>query len=192
MVLNAPSDIGYPEEAIRVVKEQVAAFEAEAHSILSKYETSSKSRLISVDQTRLTLQGLTLQQDELLKEALDCVASGLFRAAHVAVWQAFMDYLQEKLESDGLVRVQMHRRNWDWKKFESMSDIRESISEYQLIEVARDVGLLSKNEMKSLHGLLSTRNDCAHPSPYRPGLNESLGYVSDLIGRIAQMQPKTL
>lgn len=101
-----------------------------------------------------------------------------------------MDFLEEKLASDGLVKVKQSRPGWI--RFAGIDELRDEIGEYQIIQVAKDVGLLSKGTMKSLHGMLSTRNECAHPGPYRPGLNESLGYVSDLITRISQLQSKNL
>jgi hypothetical protein len=41
--------------------------------------------------------------------------------------------------------------------------------------------------MRTLHGLLSRRNECAHPSEYFPDLNMTLGYISDLIDRIKRL-----
>jgi hypothetical protein len=58
------------------------------------------------------------------------------------------------------------------------------------LEAARDLGLLSKAASKALLGLLSKRNECAHPSGYSPSLNESLGYVSEILGRIEALQGK--
>jgi hypothetical protein len=59
----------------------------------------------------------------------------------------------------------------------TVEDLRENIVEHQLLEAARDLGLLSKAATKALLGLLSKRNECAHPSGYSPSLNKSLGYV---------------
>jgi hypothetical protein len=184
------SKITEPLDAVRIVLERVAAFEADAHSILQKRESATKSRVMTVDASRRKLNGLSIRQDELLQEALDCIEHGLFRAAHVSAWQAFMDFLEEKLESDGLVKARSHRPGW--VKFKSMDEVREEISEFQVIEVAHLVSLISKGQKKSLHGMLSTRNECAHPSSYRPNASEAIGYVSGLISRIEQIQPKTL
>lgn len=190
MVREALRGITESTEVVRFIREQVAGFEADAHTILGRHEASSKSRVITLDQSRRKLQGLSLRQQDLLVEALDCVEHGLFRAAHVSAWQAFMDLLQEKLASDGLVKVKAARIGW--AKFATMDDLREEISEFQFVEVAKAVALVSRGEMKTLHGMLSTRTQCAHPSQYRPGLNEALGYVSDLISRMGQLQTKTL
>ena len=176
-------------ELIRPFVAKAASFENEAHNILSKHE-GAPSRVISVDRTRCRLAVLSLEQDELLQEALVCIERGIHRAAHVMAWAAFMDFVEQKLASDGLVKVKAVKTGWG--KYRSIDEICENVPEFQLIEAARDVGLLSKSETKILLGLLSKRNECAHPSKYRPGLNESLGYVAELLNRIEQLHPKSL
>ena len=67
------------------------AFEAEAHEILSHHE-SSKSRTIMVEQTYSRLKGLSIKQDGLFKQAIQCLENGLYLSAHVMAWAAFMDF----------------------------------------------------------------------------------------------------
>jgi hypothetical protein len=179
-----------PLAAVKIVRERVDAFAADAHVILQRHEAAARSRVITIEQTRRKLQGLSVRQDKLLEEALDCIEYGLFRSAHVSAWQAFIDFLEEKLESDGLVKI--HAARPGWVKWKTMDDIRDEVAESQIIDAAHAVKLISKGERKSLQGLLSTRNACAHPGSYHPGVNESLGYVSELINRMAQLQPKSL
>ena len=105
-------------------------------------------------------------------------------------WAAFIDFLEQKMASDGLVKVRSKRPNW--VKYASIEEIRENVTEHELIKVAYDVGLTSKGEMKTLHGLLSTRNQCAHPTNYRPDLNESIGYVAQLLNQVEQLHGKSL
>ena len=100
-----------------------------------------------------------------------------------------MDFLEEKLASDGLKKLRAIRPAW---KVATVEELRETVVEFQLIEVTRDLGLCTKTEMKALHGLLNKRNECAHPSDYFPSLNESLGYVSEILQRIGQLQPKNM
>ena len=67
------------------------------------------------------------------------------------------------------------------------------MTEHQLIEIARDVKVVNKAEQKALHGLLSKRNECAHPTGYKPTLNETIGFVAELPNRvptIGQRSPK--
>jgi hypothetical protein len=164
------------------------AFERDAHTILSVHE-AAPSRLVLLEDTYKRLTTLSIRQDELLRQALRCIENELFRAAHVMAWAGFMDFLEEKLASDGLKKLQGLRPKW---KTGSIEDLREDVNEHQLIDAARDLGLCTKTEAKALHGLLNKRNECAHPSDYYPMLNDSLGYVSEVLQRIGQLQPRTL
>ncbi|MFC1538475.1 hypothetical protein ACFL6H_03550 [Candidatus Latescibacterota bacterium] len=175
-------------EILKNYKKKVVCFNKDAHSILSKHE-SSLSRLVTIEDTHKKLTNLSLQQNNLFEEALNSIKASNHRAAHVMAWAAYIDYLEEKLASDGLKKIFAKRPKWS--KFITIDIIRENIPEYQLIEVAYDVGLLPKTQKKIIHGLLSKRNECAHPSGYKPGLNESLGYISELLQRIEYIQKKS-
>lgn len=169
-------------------RSRLASFSADARQILGAVEGSS-SRIVTLEESYAKLGKLSLQQDDLVRQALRCVEHGLYRAAHVMAWAAFMDFLEEKLESDGLTAVRAARPKWTHK---SMEDMREYVAEYQLIEVTQAVGLCTKNQKKALHGLLNKRNECAHPSSYAPSLNEALGYISEVLARLRTLQAKTL
>jgi hypothetical protein len=171
-------------------KRRAEAFASVAHEQFATHETSGTSRVVSLSQTRKDLAALSLLQESLLTDALRCVELGLHRAAHVMAWAAFMDLIEERMASDGLKAVRVARPAWS--KYKTVEELRENVVEYQLLEAARDIGLLSKNATKSLLGLLSKRNECAHPSGYEPGLNESLGYISELLTRMKTLQAKTL
>ena len=167
---------------------RVRAFERDAHRILAVHE-AAPSRLVLLEDTYKKLGALTLRQDDLLRQALRCIENELYRAAHVMAWAAFMDFFEEKLASDGLVRLRAVHPAW---RASSVEELRDNVVEYQLLEVARDLGLCGKTETKALQGLLSKRNECAHPSAYFPSMNETLGYVTEVLNRIGTLQPKTL
>jgi hypothetical protein len=136
-----------------------------------------------------TLTGLSLRQDDLLRQALRCAENSLFRAAHVMAWAGLMAFLEEKLESDGLVKLRQARPKWQGADISEMS---ESIPERQLVDLTVDVGLCTKNDAKALVGLLNKRNECAHPTSYYPNLNEAVGYISEVLQRIKVLQPRIL
>jgi len=165
---------------------RVKAFEREAHVVLSVHE-SAQSRVVLLEDTYRRLGKLSLRQDELLRQALRCVENSLFRAAHVMAWAGFMDFLEEKIASDDLKKLRTIRPSW---KAATVEELRENVVEYQLIEAARDLGLCTKTEAKGVQGLLNKRNECAHPSDYFPLLNESLGYLSEILQRMEQMRPR--
>jgi hypothetical protein len=173
---------------IRELLLKVRAFEQEAHSIFSQHE-GSRSRVVVLDATYGRLDKLSLRQDELLRQALRCAEAELYRAAHVMAWAGFMDFLEEKMSSDGLKKLASIRPKWPCK---SVEELREAINEFQLIESCRELGLATKNEVKALHGLLNKRNECAHPSDFYPDSNETLGYVSEILKRITTVRGRSL
>jgi len=171
---------------IKRLLRRVNAFRKEAHQILAVHE-SAPSRTVILDDTYKKLTGLSLQQDELLRQSLRCVENKLFRAAHILAWIALIDFIQHKLSSDGFVKLNTIRPNWN---ISSIDDLHERISEFQIIEVCRELGLLSNQRMRMIHGLLSKRNQCAHPSDFFPDYNQTLGYISDIIQQIEYFQQK--
>ena len=177
------------EALLREYVARALRFQVEAHQILSRHEAAKSSRVVVLGETYKRLAALNLRQDDLMRQALRCVENGLFRAAHVMGWAAFMDFLEEKFQSDGLVKLRRVRQNWKGLTIEEM---REYVPERHLIEATKDLGLATKNEMGALVALLNRRNDCAHPSSYYPQLNETLGYLSELMQRISQLKDKTL
>ncbi len=163
-------------------------FSREAHEILGRHE-SSPSRVVLLEDTYKRLGKLSLKQDELMRQALRCTENELYRAAHVLAWAGFMDFLEERISTDGLKKLRAVRTAWPYKTIE---DLREYVSEFQIIEATRDLGLCRKNEVKALQGLLNKRNECAHPSDFYPGLNDTLGFISELLSRVETLSKRTV
>lgn len=179
------------ERFVADLRSRIALFESDAIELLRTNESSVKERVITLDRSRQVALSLSVRQSRLLDEALACIEHGLFRAAHVAAWQALIDYVEERLATDGWSTLLTEYPKWA-QAYKSIDDLLEKEGEHQIIEAAKRIGLLDKGQMKSLHGHLSTRNRCAHPSNYKPGLNQALGYVADLIDTIADLKSKTL
>lgn len=166
---------------------RMMSFRDEAHELLSRYETSARARVINLSTSYSDVSDLNIQQEELLKQALRCTENGLYRAAHVMAWAAYIDVLQKKLASDGLVKLRALRIKWTES---DMDEMREKYTEHAFLEAARELKLLTKADFKSLLGDLSKRNECAHPSGYLPTSNETLGYIAGLIQRIRSLEAK--
>lgn len=170
------------------VARRAAAFEVAAHRLFSSFD-SSPSRVIELVEARKQLTILSLKQDDLMREALRAIEVDLLRPAIVMAWAAFMDFIEDKLASDNLVTV--HSKRPAWAKHKSIDDIKENVSEYQLVEVAKDAKVITKAEMKALHGLLSKRNECAHPTGYKPKLSEAVGFIAELLNRIPTIDQRS-
>lgn len=163
---------------------RLRAFETEAHNILGSIE-SATSRSITLDVSYQQLDRLTLQQDEIFRQALRCVENQLFRAAHVMAWAGLVDCLQGLVASDGFTVLNKTRPNW---RIKSIDDLSERFTEHALIEALFAMSILSKSESKALYGMLSKRNECAHPGDYFPSLNETLGYITEVFVRLKKIK----
>ena len=165
---------------------RVEAFRREAHEILSIDETA-KSRVVILSYTFSNLAKLNVKQDELLRDALLCVQNDLFRPAHILAWNALIDFVENIFASDNFSKLNSVRSRWN---ISSLDDLRDNYPEYQIIEACKDLNLATKGEKKILHGLLSKRNLCAHPSNYNPDFNQTLGYIADILSSIRILQGK--
>lgn len=123
----------------------------------------------------------------MLRQALRCLEEEVYRAAHVMAWAAIADYLEEYLAEDGFAKLNAARQKW---KVIDLDDLKDRFGEHAIIESMKEVKLITKGQMKALHGLLSKRNECAHPSGYFPDLNQTLGYVSEILSRLRTLQAK--
>ena len=167
---------------IEVILDRVQALRSRCRTILSMVETSP-DRMLTLEQSYRRIEGLSVKQHGLFQQAMRCLENGIYRAAYVMAWAAFVDFLHEKLAEDGLARLRETRPNW---KLKVVEDIRQQ-SDYQVIDAANKAGFLSSAERKALHRLLNARNECAHPEDFNPGLNESLGFISELISRVEML-----
>ena len=135
------------------------------------------------------LSVLNIAQDDMFRQALRCAENELYRASHVMAWAACMDYIFEKLSSDGLTKVRARYPAWNGKDIYEMA---EFVPERQFVDACRALGLATKNETKALISLLDRRNECAHPSAYYPDLNMTLGYLSEALQILGRLRPKKL
>ncbi len=172
---------------ISEILDRVSTLRRITRTALSKVETSS-ARIMTIEDGYNRLSLMSIKQDDLFRQALRCVENELYRAAHVMAWAAFIDYLQERLSEDGFIKLRKARPKW---KLISVEDLRDQ-SDFQLIEAASEISFLKKAEKKALFGLLNRRNECAHPEDFYPGINESLGYLSELIKRIDSFKLRSL
>lgn len=167
------------------VLRRVSDLEAEARDILGQHE-ASQDRVVFLENSYEALSDLSVEQDELFREALRATELGLYRAAHVLAWAGFVDFLHKYLWNNFEPDILAARPNWTLADSESFRDH----ADYQVIEAAKVAGVYGNTLMKALHGLLNTRNECAHPSEFFPDLNDALGYLSSLMKRIDSLQKR--
>jgi len=162
-------------------------FENEAHTILSKYESANRSRVVQLDASFKRLDGLSVKQDALLRETLKCIEHGFYRPSIILSWIAFMDFVLDHIFTNGNQNLIAAKPTWEYTSKEQMT---EKETDYNIIEVLPSLGLCNRTQKKALHGLLNKRNECSHPSDYSPDINEALGYVTEIFKRIEAIKNK--
>ena len=171
-------------DGIELWARRLSRFSVEARRTLSVIETS-QTRSITLNDSFEKLAQLTLSQQDLFKQALRCVEVGVYRAAHVMAWAACADFLLKLAKSDEFKLLNQTMPKWG---VNTEDDLAERFTDYAVVQAMQKAGLLKKVEMKAFHGMLSKRNECAHPSSFYPGMNDTLGYISEMFRRIELLQ----
>lgn len=151
--------------------------EREAHEILAKLE-NSPSRVVLLEDLVKLLLGTPIDVQDYFKEAITCLEQELLRAAIVMSWAGHFHVYSEVLFSTFEADIKKIRPKW---LFSDVNELKESYPEAQIIDVAKEVKFTKKAQLRILQGQLSTRNQCAHPTLYRPSLNSAIGYVDEMI-----------
>lgn len=163
--------------SIEELLQRVNNFHSECSSLLGKHEDALATRVFHARQTLERVNTLSFEQSDALKQAVRCVESGLFKAAFVIAWTAPADLLLG-LGERKKAEIKVVRPKWEYHDKTSLS---ETQSDYAIIEALKEGKVIGKSDMKTLHGLLHRRNQCAHPSQVHPDANAALGYISETI-----------
>jgi hypothetical protein len=148
-----------------------------AHESLARHE-SSASRIVLLEDLAKTLSGAPIDVQDYFKEAISCLEGKLYRSAVVVAWAGHFHVLSETLFQKREAAIRTARPKWT---FNDLAELKEGRSESHLIILAKDVRLISKAHCRILDGQLSERNQCAHPTLYRPSMNAAIGFVDAMI-----------
>ena len=148
-----------------------------AHGALAKHE-SAASRIVLLEEVTKSLSGTPVDVQDYFSEAISCLESKLYRSGIVVAWaghfHVFSEVCYQKHEDD----IRAARSAW---KFKNLAELKENVTESAFLIVAKDVKFTTKPQLRILDGQLSLRNQCAHPTLYRPSMNAAIGYVDDMI-----------
>ena len=162
---------------IREWTKRVANAQEAAHRLLSQHERST-SRVIILEQLLNQLSGLPVDVQDYFQEAVSCLEHKFFRAAIVMAWAGHFHVFSESLYQKHAKDIRGVRPKW---RFGDLTELKDQIAEAQILDVGREVRFITKAQLRVLQGQLSVRNQCAHPTLYRPSLNSAIGYVDDML-----------
>lgn len=149
----------------------------EAHKALANHE-ASKSRVILLENLTRQLSGTPIDVQDYYREAITCLEVGCVRAAVIFSWCGFIELFLDSLYAQHEADIRTRRTKWSFK---DLTELKESVAESQLLDIAKEVGFINKANLRVLQGHLATRNKCAHPTLYSPSPNFAIGYVNELI-----------
>ncbi len=150
-----------------------------AHTVLAVHETA-QSRVVILEDMVKRLSGAPVDVQEYFKESIQCLESSLFRAAVVFSWAGHFDVFIERLFALHEDEIRSKRAKW---LFKDLIELRERYPESQILDVGKEVRFISKAKLRIVQGQLSERNQCAHPTMYKPSLNAAIGYVDAMVSQ---------
>lgn len=149
----------------------------EANKVLAD-SGHSKPRIFFLEEVRSKLNGAPIDIQMYFEESLICLRNDLNRPAIVVAWAGYFDVFCQALYDSKEADVRTIRTKWT---FADASEFKEAAPEAQIIDVAKDVGFIRNPQRRMMDGWLSQRNQCAHPTVYRPSPNTAIGFVDSMI-----------
>jgi hypothetical protein len=132
-----------------------------------------------------------LAQRIYLDEALICYENGAFRAAIVMTWNLAYHHL-----CDYIIKAKLAEFNARWLvKFVGMhkngartikviDDFMEELKEAEVIAIAKDAGIITKDIWKIMDEKLGKRNSAAHASGVSIGQLQADAFIDDLVKNV--------
>jgi hypothetical protein len=135
----------------------------------------SAGRIVSISTMANILQNVTPVEREYLNEALGCAQHQFYRAAMVIVWSAAIHRMQKTVERLGI--EEFNKKTEEMKKItegrfkrfkksffiHSLSELRASVFDTDLLWVLEYWGLIDANQHERLGMCFTMRNNAAHP-----------------------------
>ncbi|CUU42987.1 hypothetical protein BVIRIDIS_20040 [Blastochloris viridis] len=124
------------------------------------------------------LSGTPVDVQDYFAEAISCLEGELYRSGIVLAWAGHFHVLTEVCYAKHEADLRTARPKW---AFKDLAELKEQVAEANFLIAAKDVKFVSKPQLRILDGQLSLRNQCAHPTLYRPSMNAAIGYVDTMI-----------
>lgn len=156
-----------------------------AHRALAKHE-SAASRVVLLEDLTKSLSGTPVDVQDYFSEAISCLESKLYRSGIVLAWAGHFHVFSEVCYHKHEMDIRVARPKWTFK---DLTELKEAVAESHFLIVAKDVKFTTKAQLRILDGQLSTRNQCAHPTLYRPSMNAAIGYIDDMIRQTLSYLP---
>lgn len=132
---------------------------------------------------RQCLNNITDGQTKLfVEEAVNALEYGLIRSAIVLSWVGAISIIQKEIISNHLLdfNAELIRRNAKAKPLKKVEDL-ELIKEFEILQIAKAIGIIGKNVKDELEACLKLRNGCGHPNSLKLGEHRVASHIESLI-----------
>lgn len=148
---------------------------------LSEREATLEEDFSSLEEVIKNVQGA--EAKGFLEESLVCLRAGAFRAAVVFLWSGTMRTLHERALDAGSRELSAAVRRHDpsakvIKKVDDFAYVRDAVA----LQAFQELGLFDKGQATFLRQALDLRNQCGHPSKYRPREKKVSSFIEDVVG----------
>lgn len=118
-----------------------------------------------------------------IDEAIKCLQIGALRASVVFLWAGAIRTIQEEMLAAGTTKLNAALSKHDPKAHKvSRVDDFAYIKDKVVLLVAQDLGVVDKGQRTTLEDALKLRNNCGHPTRYKPGVQKVSSFVEDVVG----------
>ena len=119
---------------------------------------------------------------DFVEEAITCLQVGALRAAVVFAWTGAVRTLHDRASALGWAHVEsaVQRHDPRVKALRKVEDFA-GVNDKTFLLAARDLSLIDKGQWTILQQALDLRNQCGHPSKYKPGPKKVSALLEDLI-----------
>lgn len=132
-------------------------------------------------------------ENEFLKEAIDCFKIEAYRASIVMVWNLTIDHLFEFVLKHKLVDFNLALSKNTDKRIKITTVVKKDdfseIPEGKFIEFCKSSGIISNDVRKILDSKLGIRNSYAHPSSLKMLESKAVEFIEDLVNNVVLKYP---
>jgi hypothetical protein len=127
-----------------------------------------------------------------IHESVTCLQADARRAAVVFLWSGVVAVVREEVwqaagKKPTEIEKAVQKRN-PRISFRKRADF-ESVNDATLIEITDDFELYGKAQRKRLKEGLDLRNDCGHPTTWKPGENKVSSFIEDMLQVVWAVTP---
>lgn len=147
------------------------------------YSDIEKLNIVSIERMLLKVSDPNVK--DFILEGIQCIKSGVYRAAVIFIWSAVMNTIYHKCltqdKNDLNNAIKKYYRDAPFvNSIEDFAYIKDRV----ILEVTAEISIYDKNTKNVLIECLDLRNKCGHPSIYKPKPIKVAAFLEDVVNNV--------